>query len=1040
MNILKKKGLIKLIAAICVFLTLFNFMATNSYATDGEILGSLGDAVMTLFVGIGDGVMSFLQRTLIEQDTSIIHIEEENEGIWRKIVTGVVVLAVAVVSVAVIAFSGGTALTIIGMVGSALVTTAVAGGVTYYLAYPAVASIVFPDEFYLPMYNLTPYEIFSNKLYILDVNFFNPKTTITTTTGTTIEKMKDHNISVSKELTIDAEASELIGFGEEEWVAIAKEDFEKGLAKYGFDSSNIKEFKDIDYDIKGTVYETEKEEIEEKYKGMDAKIYAIIEQMNILNTDLIEEGLEKNSSYKYTYTINSVKLNYYLWDVDGNGYALRSFTSDNENYGKYAGMIIYNNKYTNIGKYSETITEKAETKEIESTASQLQGVISKWYTILRNVALVILLSVLVYVGIRMLMCSVAAEKAKYKNMLVDWLVSLCLLFVMHYIMSFSMLLVERIIDVIDTFDFNKYANEEMLGEDYANENMISGVKYYKIEDKDQVKLAWEQLVKDENSIYIKYFRDASGNVMTNADSEPSSMIWTAENFMQMARMEMQSLEQSSDGEGYLEKYESVSWKIIFCVLVIYTIIFLITYIKRVIYIAFLTMIAPLVAMTYPIDKINDGKAQAFDMWFKEYIFNLLIQPFHLLLYMILVGSAMEFATNNPLYVMIALGFMIPAEKILRRFFGFDKAQTPGLLAGAAGGALMMSGLNRLFHKPPHKGAKPGNVGTSNSGEKEESEISASSNYNKYGISQKYLNKGDAKELKDDEKKRTEKVKLQNNKMTGNGTTQKTGANSNLPNSFDKKDNIRMKIGQNAKKLGKSAKRNAKRFVIGGAKRNMNKYRRYLKDGKPLKSVARLATGGLGAAVGIGAGTLAGIVSGDPSKAASYILTGGVAGYNMTDELGEKLVNYATDEDARNKRKEERILYSEGASAAEQYKRQEFKERFKRNPENINYLKQQGFTGKEAREILNRMTPGLTDAGITDIKDAAVIAKYQKATEVSDEEAINRMVIAKEIGGTSKSLGNKEYDEKFKKLTRILGSEEKAKEAFKYSDEILRYKK
>lgn len=33
------------------------------------------------------------------------------------------------------------------------------------------------------------------------------------------------------------------------------------------------------------------------------------------------------------------------------------------------------------------------------------------------------------------------------------------------------------------------------------------------------------------------------------------------------------------------------------------------------------MIAPLVALTYPIDKVKDGKAQAFDMWFKEYTMN-----------------------------------------------------------------------------------------------------------------------------------------------------------------------------------------------------------------------------------------------------------------------------------------------------------------------------------------------------------------------------------------------------------------------------------
>ena len=37
--------------------------------------------------------------------------------------------------------------------------------------------------------------------------------------------------------------------------------------------------------------------------------------------------------------------------------------------------------------------------------------------------------------------------------------------------------------------------------------------------------------------------------------------------------------------------------------------------------AFLTMVAPLVAFMYPIDKMNDGKAQGFDTWIKEYIFN-----------------------------------------------------------------------------------------------------------------------------------------------------------------------------------------------------------------------------------------------------------------------------------------------------------------------------------------------------------------------------------------------------------------------------------
>ena len=59
------------------------------------------------------------------------------------------------------------------------------------------------------------------------------------------------------------------------------------------------------------------------------------------------------------------------------------------------------------------------------------------------------------------------------------------------------------------------------------------------------------------------------------------------------------------------------------------------------------MIAPLITLTYPLDKIKDKKSQAFDMWLKEFIFNALIQPLHLLLYIVLLGSATELAIDNP---------------------------------------------------------------------------------------------------------------------------------------------------------------------------------------------------------------------------------------------------------------------------------------------------------------------------------------------------------------------------------------------------------
>ena len=61
----------------------------------------------------------------------------------------------------------------------------------------------------------------------------------------------------------------------------------------------------------------------------------------------------------------------------------------------------------------------------QNMALQLQPLISQWYTAIRNIAIVLSMSVLLYVGIRMLLASVAQEKAKYRQMLLDWIVGVC---------------------------------------------------------------------------------------------------------------------------------------------------------------------------------------------------------------------------------------------------------------------------------------------------------------------------------------------------------------------------------------------------------------------------------------------------------------------------------------------------------------------------------------------------------------------------------------------------------------------------------------
>lgn len=294
--------------------------------------------------------------------------------------------------------------------------------------------------------------------------------------------------------------------------------------------------------------------------------------------------------------------------------------------------------------------------ETRNSAKELAPIISKWYVAIRNVVLVALMVVLLYIGIRIVLSTTASEKAKYQENIKDWLVAIIILVFMHYIMAFALTITE-------------YITEMLRGQ--------NSIVIYPIEDFDI------DAIEDEEA---------------RATIEPAVQDGTlnyATNLMGYARIQTQLVSRDDNGNALIT-WERIGYIIIYAVLVIYTVMFLIVYFKRVIYMAFLTIIAPLVALTYPIDKLNDGKSQAFDMWLKEYLYNLLLQPFHLLLYTLLVGSAIELATTNMVYAIVAIGFLLPAEKLLRKFFGFEKSETAGaIMGGAVGGAMAMTAINQL---------------------------------------------------------------------------------------------------------------------------------------------------------------------------------------------------------------------------------------------------------------------------------------------------------------------------------------------------------
>ena len=443
--------------------------------------------------------------------------------------------------------------------------------------------------------------------------------------------------------------------------------------------------------------------------------------------------------------------------------------------------------------YVEFNYVKSLTDGKTSVAKQLQPTIAKWYKTTRLISIVGLLSILVYVGIRIILSSTGQDKSKYKKMFMDWLTALCLLFILHYIMAF---------------------------------------------------------ILEISSMLTKIFIN---NVMDNQNKDI---------LMSSLRSSIE-LDQTFRG--------SASLTIMYVALVVLTVIFTFQYLKRVIYMAFLTMIAPLIALTYPLDKIKDGQAQAFGMWLREYIFNSLLQVVHLFIYCLLVGSSMDFILVNPIYGIVAITFIVPAEKFIRKMFGFDKASTVGTLGAAAGGAAVMGMVNKMRQGGGHKGQQ-GQGESKEQGEKRTA--TRTTTWNTVGSGTPTgTTTGDT---------------------TGTTTGDTTGTTTGTPTGTPTGDTTGDTTEDTTGDTTEDTTGDTTEDTTGGAKPTLTRPRRGLGagakkyTGKILKAALKAAA--IVAGTTFGAGVAA--ATGDLSKFPQYMVAGGVAAKTGADALANKAEDFA----------------------------------------------------------------------------------------------------------------------------------------------------
>ena len=323
------------------------------------------------------------------------------------------------------------------------------------------------------------------------------------------------------------------------------------------------------------------------------------------------------------------------------------------------------------------------TVEKESIASTLRTVVGQVYRTIRDICILALFIVIIYLLIRRVMSINPREKSDLAQTVTNCIVGLCLILTMHYIMSISVTLFEELSKSIALSNTIETSTEE-VDDDKANEIKANEIKK-EVEEGNAPAVPGLNIVYSDK-LYNKLAEQIDKNelpnvvVLANGGAAQTELGIITRNLTEHARLLSQEVYELDDnGDKAAEKWSGIGWSFVYVMMIILTIAFIWLYGKRVIYMAALTMFAPIVGVMYPINKMHGAaRAHALSTWLRMYMGNLVMQPLQLFIYVILVGSAMAIAYNNPIYVIIALMGLLYVEKLLKNLIGLPEDTMGGL--------------------------------------------------------------------------------------------------------------------------------------------------------------------------------------------------------------------------------------------------------------------------------------------------------------------------------------------------------------------------
>lgn len=254
----------------------------------------------------------------------------------------------------------------------------------------------------------------------------------------------------------------------------------------------------------------------------------------------------------------------------------------------------------------------AQLLQEEPIIYKLKMLVATWYTIIRYLAIAAMLIVLIGVGLKMAISTIASDKAVYKRMLVDWCVGFIILFAIHYFMIFVINVNEILVNTIAK-SASEVTKVQMidLGEDVAEYT--------------------------DSDLELKIYEE----VRTRAyDAKLSN---------------------------------GMIGMVMYMTLVFLAFKYVVIYLKRFLTIVVLTLMAPAIGVAYALQKVLSGKSAALKTWMTEYIMNVIIQTVHALIYSIFISQALIMSLQSiagMILALILMNYTSKADELFKKIFKF----------------------------------------------------------------------------------------------------------------------------------------------------------------------------------------------------------------------------------------------------------------------------------------------------------------------------------------------------------------------------------